>query len=436
MLRRSLTVVLVLTSAAIAQEPKGKGTVVLRADRLIDGTGAEAIARGVVVVEDDRIKAVGKDGEVEVPDGARTIDLGDATLLPGFIDAHVHIVGRQFGEPGSDTGRVKDYPGFGPILSVGNAQKTLMAGFTTIRVLGASRFDDLALKKAINEGRVPGPRMLCAGHGLSITGGHGDENGYRPGLIDGTPETGIADGIEEVVAAVRYQAKSGADLIKVMATGGVLSEGDSVGGVQYTFEELKAIVDEARRHEFKVAAHAHGTEGIKLASKAGVASIEHGSFLDEEGASLLKQNGTFLVPTLMAGERVGGAALDGSLKGERAEKAKLAAAAMRKAITLAVKQGVTIALGTDAGVIPHGTNGHEFTLMVEWGGMEPIDAIAAGTRNGAKLLGVEKTVGTLEKGKLADIVAVPGDPTRDIRAMERASFVMKNGVVYKPGSQP
>jgi imidazolonepropionase-like amidohydrolase len=414
-----------------AQEPKGTGTVVLRAARVIDGTGADPIAPGVVVVTDDKIVAMGSPDSVKVPEGARVIDLGDVTLLPGFIDCHTHIVGRQLGEPGADVGEVKDYDGYAAMLSVGYARKTLMAGFTTIRNVGAWRFQDMALRRAINEGRLPGPRIRAAGHGIGITGGHADSNGYRPGLSDGTFKDGIADGVDECRAAVRYQVKYGADVIKIVATGGVLSEGDAVGATQYTLAEMKALVEESTKLDRKVAAHAHGTEGIKLAVEAGVASIEHGSFLDEEGARLMKKKGTYLVPTLSAGERVGDAAEKGLLKGERAEKAKAAAKGMRSAIKLAVKEGVPIALGTDAGVIIHGANGREFFLLVDWGGMKPMDAIVCGTKNAADLLGWGDRIGTLAKGKLADVVAVPGNPLDDIHAMEHPSFVMKNGVIYK-----
>jgi imidazolonepropionase-like amidohydrolase len=358
------------------------------------------------------------------------------TLLPGFIDAHTHLIGRVLGDPEAEASSVKDYNSFGAILGVVYAQRTLMAGFTTVRNVGAhGEFDDVALRKAINDGWVDGPRMRTAGHAIGITGGHCDENAYRPGLLDGSIRDGIADGPEQVRAAVRYQVKYGADVIKICATGGVLSEGDAVGATQYTFEEMKAAVDEASKLERKVAAHAHGTEGIKIAVRAGVTSIEHGSFLDEEGARLMAQHGTYLVPTLMAGEQVERLAKSGVLKGFRAEKALAAAAAMRNGIKLAVANRVPIALGTDAGVIPHGTNAHEFTLMVEWGGMRPMDAIMAGTLNAAKLLGWEKNIGTLEAGKLADIVAVAGDPLRDIRVMERATFVMKEGYVYKSPSR-
>ncbi|MEP6493978.1 MAG: amidohydrolase family protein [bacterium] len=413
------------------QEAKGSGTVVLRAARVIDGTGAAPILDGVVVVTDDKIVAVGKQGSVTVPAGARTVDLGNSTILPGFIDAHTHIIGRELKDPQANDAAVRDYESTGAIIGVANAQKTLLAGFTTIRNVGAPNFDDMALRQAVGEGFVIGPRMQNAGHALGITGGHCDENGFRPGLMDGGIKDGIADGPDQVRAAVRYQAKYGADVIKTCATGGVLSEGDAVGVPQYTYEELKAMVDEATKLERKVAAHAHGTEGIKIAVRAGVASIEHGSFLDEEGAKMMVQHGTYLVPTLSAGEAVVNAVKTGTLKGLRAEKGMAAAAAARNAVKIAVRNGVPIALGTDAAVGSHGTNGHEFTLMVEWGGMTPMQSIVAGTTSAAKLLGWDNRIGSLSAGKLADIVAVPGDPLQDIHVMEKPSFVMKNGFVYK-----
>jgi len=325
---------------------------------------------------------------------------------------------------------VRDYPAMDAILAVENARRTLMAGFTTIRNVGAGDFHDLSLRAAIEEGKIPGPRMQAAAHSLGITGGHCDENGFRPGLMDGDVKTGIADGPDQVRASVRYQIKYGADVIKTCATGGVLSEGDAVGVTQYGLEELTAMVDEARKHDRKVAAHAHGTEGIMLATRAGVASIEHGSFLDESGAKLMAQKGTYLVPTLMAGEAVERAATSGVLTGLRAEKARAAAAAMRRAIRIAATNGVPIALGTDAGVIPHGTNAHEMELMVSWGGLTPMQAIVAGTSSAAKLLGWEDRIGTLAAGRYADVVAVPGDPTKDISVMTRMRFVMKGGIVY------
>jgi imidazolonepropionase-like amidohydrolase len=422
---------IVWVTLAGAQEAKGTGTVVLHAARVIDGTGAAPIQSGVVVVTDDKIVAVGRQGAVTVPAGAKTIELGNATLLPGFIDAHTHVIGRTLGDPATDDALVRDFDSFGAILGVANVEKTLMAGFTTIRNVGAPNFDDMALRKAINDGFVKGPRMQNAGHAIGITGGHCDENGFKPGLQDGDFRTGIADGPEQIRAAVRYQAKYGADVIKTCATGGVLSEGDAVGVPQYTFDEMKALVDEATKLERKVAAHAHGAEGIKIAVRAGVSSIEHGSFLDEEGAKMMVQRGTYLVPTLSAGEAAEKAANAGVLKGLRGEKARAAAAAMRNGVKIAVRNGVPIALGTDAGVDPHGANGHEFTLMVDWGGMTPMQSIVAGTMSGAKLLGWDNRIGSLASGKLADVVAVPGDPLADIHVMERPVFVMKNGVVYK-----
>lgn len=431
---------LVLAPALHAQDYplKGAGTVVLRAARVIDGTGAAPIARGEVVVTDDRIVAVGAQGSVREPAGARVIDLGDATLLPGFIDAHVHTIGRALGQPGAEDAEVREYPGFGAMVGVENARKTLLNGFTTIRVVGAPDFQDVALRKAVDEGWVIGPRMQVAGHAIGITGGHCDENGYRPGLVQRDPEHGVADGVEQVRLAVRLQSKYGADVIKTCATGGVLSEGDAVGASQYTQAELNALVDEAHRLGRKVAAHAHGAEGIRWAVQAGVNSIEHGSFLDAEGARMMAQRGTFLVPTLSAGETVVRAADRGVLTGLRAEKARQAGAAMRNAIRLAVAAGVPIALGTDAGVGPHGANGHEFVLMSEWGGLSPMQSIIAGTSSAARLLGWDDRLGTLAAGKLADVVAVTGNPLQNVHTLESGVvFVMKNGVIYRqPGQTP
>lgn len=419
------------SSRITPEAPTGKGIVVLKAARLIDGTGSAPITNAIVVVSDNTITAVGAAGSVRVPANAKMIDLGDVTLMPGFIDMHTHLIGRTLGDPAGDNAIVRDFQSFGAILSVENARATLMAGFTTVRNVGAGQFDDLALRKAIDEGWTPGPRMITAGHSIGIRGGHCDENGFRPGMFDPGIEEGIADGPDQVRAAVRYQIKYGASVIKTCATGGVLSEGTAVGATQYTFEELKAMVDEANKLERKVAAHAHGTEGIKIAVRAGVSSIEHGSFLDEEGARLMRERGTYLVATLSAAEAVERAAKSGVLKGLRAQKAMAAAAAVRNGIKLAVANRVQMALGSDSGVVPHGTNGREFVLLVQWGGLSNMDAIVAGTLNAAKLLGWEKNVGSLTAGKWADIVAVSGDPSKVIDDIQKVVFVMKNGVVYK-----
>ena len=429
----ALMTVVSQTPARITPEPPiGKGVVVLKAARLIDGTGGAAINDAAIVVRDNRIVAVGPAQSMTLPANAKVINLGDVTLLPGFIDAHTHLIGRVLGDPAGDASLVRDYESFGAILGVQHARATLLAGFTTVRNVGAEgRFDDMALRQAINEGWTEGPRIMTAGHALGMRGGHCDENGFRPGLFDPGIEAGVADGPDQIRAAVRYQIKYGADVIKTCATGGVLSEGDAVGATQYTYEELKAMVDEAHKLERKVAAHAHGTEGIKIAVRAGVSSIEHGSFLDEEGARMMKAQGTYLVPTLSAAEGVERAAKSGVLKGLRAEKALAAAAAVRHAIKLAVATKVPIAFGTDAGVIPHGSNAHEFQLLVEWGGMSNMDALVAGTSSAAKLLGWEKNIGSLTPDKWADIIAVSGDPLKDIRATEKVVFVMKNGVIFK-----
>ncbi|HYW09188.1 MAG TPA: amidohydrolase family protein [Longimicrobium sp.] len=432
----ALAALLVASSAAAQARPQnhptqGTGTVVLHAARLIDGTGAAPIENGVVVVTGDRIVAAGRRGSVAEPAGARVVELGDATLLPGFIDAHVHIIGRTLGDPAGDDALVRDLPATGVILGVENARRTLMAGFTTVRNAGSGNFDDVALRNAINAGVVIGPRILASGHALGTTGGHCDENGFRPGVGEGDYRTGIADGADQIRASSRYQAKYGADVIKTCATGGVLSEGDAVGVQQYTDDELKALVEEAHLLERRVMAHAHGARGIKAAVRAGVNSIEHGSFLDAEGARLMAERGTFLVPTLSAGEAVLKAADSGVLTGLRAQKAREAGRAMRNATRIATAAGVPIALGTDAGVGAHGANAREFLLMVEWGGMTPMQSIQAGTLAAARLLGLERQIGSLAAGKMADVVAVAGDPTRDIGAMERPVFVMRSGVVHR-----
>lgn len=403
--------------------------VVIRAGLLIDGTGSPPVNDAVIVVENGKIAAVGTD--IEPPAGLEVIDLSCCTVLPGFIDAHTHLTGRYIGEGENwQDASVRDLPQEGAIRGVRNARLTLEAGFTTVRNVGANHYSDIALRDMINEGVVPGPRMLVAGHALGITGGHCDTNGYRPGILEPQPGMGIADGPWAIVREVRLQVKRGADVIKFCATGGVLSEGDPVGIQQYTAEEMRALVEETHLTERKVAAHAHGNQGIKVAVQAGVDSIEHGSELDDEAIRLFRKHGTYLVPTLMAQEAVENQARDGTIVGLRAEKATYIAPRARKSFRLAVDGGVKIALGSDAGVFAHGTQGREFVLMVE-NGMGPMQAIVAGTRSAADLLGLLAEIGTVETGKVADLVAVAGDPLRDISLVTHPVFVMHDGTVYR-----
>ncbi len=420
----------------VAQQPSGPSPITaIRAGRLIDGTGAAPLKNAVILVQGERITAVG--ANVQVPKGATVIDLSGETVLPGFIDAHVHLVGRTIGDGDWQHSRLTEPLSELVLLGAAHAQQTLEAGFTTVRNVGAPRFGDIALRNAIDAGWVPGPRIVGAGISFGIRGGHCDgTDGLIPGIYghDAGLEEGVADGVDEVRNAVRYMVKYGADVIKICATGGVLSLTDSVGLQQYTEEEMRTVVETATLLQRKVAAHAHGTAGIKAALRAGVASIEHGSILDEEAVQLMKQRGTYLVPTLLAGYTVESLATAKKLPAPIAAKALAIAPRMHRSFKLAVDAGVKIALGTDAGVMTHGTNGREFELMVKYG-MTPMQAIQAGTLSGATLLGREADVGSLQVGKLADVVAVRGDPLQDIATLEHVDFVMKGGAVFKQNGQ-
>ena len=419
---------------AVQQAPPAQVTAI-RAGTLIDGTGGAPVKNAVIVVQGGRITAAG--ANVAVPSGATVIDLSGFTVLPGFIDAHVHLAGRTIGDGDWQHSRLTEMPSQLALLGAAHAQQTLEAGFTTVRVLGSAAFGDVALRNAINAGWIPGPRIVAAGVSFGIRGGHCDEtNGLQPDALGheaGVAE-GVADGVEEARNAVRYAVKYGADVIKICATGGVLSLTDSVGVQQYTEEEMRAIVETATQLDRRVAAHAHGTAGIKAAVRAGVTSIEHGSILDAEAVSLMKQHGTWLVPTLLAGFTVESLATAGRLPPPIAAKALAIAPRQHTSFKLAVDGGVRIALGTDAGVMRHGTNGREFGLMVKFG-MTPMQAIVAGTSNGATLLGLESEVGTIAAGKQADLVAVRGDPLQNIQILENVVFVMKGGVVFKRDGQ-
>ncbi len=420
-------------STAAAQQAASPPVIAIRAGTLIDGTGGAPVKNAVIVVQGERIVAAG--AGVAVPAGARIVDLSAYTVLPGFIDSHVHLTGHITGDGDWQHADVTDAPATYALLGAAHALQTLEAGFTTVRNVGAFKFTDIALRDAINAGWMPGPRILGAGVSFGINGGHCDGSaGYAEGALGrpagGSIEDGAADGVDGVREAVRYNVKYGADVIKICATGGVLSPTDSVGVQQYTEEEMRAVVEAAHMAERRVAAHAHGTAGIKAAVRSGVMSIEHGSILDAEAVSLMKQKGTFLVPTLMAGEQVSAMAKSGRLPPFIAQKALDIAPRMARSFKLALDGGVKIALGTDAGVFKHGTNGHEFTLMVG-AGMTPAQAIQAGTRTAAELLGLEARIGTIAAGKQADIVAVRGDPLADIKVLERVDFVMKSGEVFK-----
>ena len=404
---------------------------VIRAGILIDGTGAAPVKNAVIVVQGERITAVGPG--LAIPKGATVVDLSGETVLPGFIDAHVHLVGRTIGDGDWQHSGVTELPSEMVLLGAAHAQQTLEAGFTMVRIVGAPGFADLGLRNAINAGWIPGPRILGAGIALGALGGHCDDTaGFNPGTFGHDPSfaEGVADGIDQVRSGVRYMVKYGADLIKICATGGVLSPTDSVGLQQYTEEEMHAIVETAALLKRKVAAHAHGTEGIKAAVRAGVASIEHGSMLDDEAVQLMKQHGTYLVPTLLAGFTVESLATARKLPPAIAAKALAIAPRIHASFKLALDGGVKIALGTDAGVMQHGTNAREFALMVKYG-MSPMQAIQAGTMSGATLLGREAEVGSVERGKFADLVAVKGDPLQDITLLLHVDFVMKGGAVFK-----
>jgi imidazolonepropionase-like amidohydrolase len=435
-MRRILGVLLLalVTGGALCaqtQKPESK-TIVLKAARLFDGKSASLLTPGIVVVSDGKIVAAG--ANATAPAGAEVIDLGDATLLPGFIDAHTHVTmmyTTDYKQAMLD-GLQKSIPEQ-TLDAIENARVTLMAGFTTVRDVGSHHFIDVGLRNAIRNGKVPGPRMLVSVHAIGATGGHCDDTGFRSGVFgkETGPEEGVANGPDEVRYAVRLAHKYGADIIKTCASGGVLSLADDVDTPQLTQDEMNALIDEAHALKRKVAAHAHGAEAAKRAIRAGVDSIEHGSFLDDEALDMMKQHGTYYVPTLMALQGLSEQMQAGMyIPPAFRAKAELAMTSLHKTFQRALAKGVKIGLGTDAAVYPHGRNAEEFHQMVDLG-MKPLDALRAGTSSDADLLGLADKIGTLEHGKLADIVAVPGNPLQDIRQTEHVLFVMKEGVVFK-----
>jgi imidazolonepropionase-like amidohydrolase len=434
-------VVVVLFCLAVSAHAADE-LIALKAARMFDGKSNALVQNGVVVVQGDKILDAGSN--VRIPSAAHVIDLGDATLCPGFMDAHTHLTLDFSGD--YNQRRLKEVDlnvSEQAIIATAYARATVEAGFTTVRDLGSRfvgsrEFVDVALRNSINKGVIVGPRMLVATKGIGATGGHFDPtSGFRDFLFGREPDytDGIADGADEIRKAVRFEVKNGADVIKAAVSGGVLSLADEVDTPQLTPAEMAALVDESHRLRKKVAVHCHGDQAAREAIEAGVDSIEHGSFMKPETLTMMKRKGTFLTPTLMATEWIMGK-IDNYPPALQA-KAKAAAAARSDMFRNAVKMGVRISFGTDAAVFPHGQNAKEFKLMVDLG-MNPIEALKSATGNDAELLGISQKVGTLEKGKLADLIAVPGDPTADITATERVSFVMKEGKIIRqdpPGGQ-
>ncbi len=429
-------ILLVLLSFGISAHAADE-TIALKAARLFDGKSSSLVQNGVVIVQGDKIVDAGSN--LPLPSGAQVIDLGDATLSPGFMDAHTHLTADYSGNYNERRLQELDLNvSEQAIRATVFARATVEAGFTTVRDLGsrfvASReFVDVALRNSINKGTIVGPRMLVATKGIGATGGHFDPtSGFRDFLFGREPDytDGIANGPDEIRKAVRFEVKNGADVIKAAVSGGVLSLADEVDTPQLTPAEMAALVDESHRLRRKVAVHCHGDQAAREAIEAGVDSIEHGSFMKPETLAMMKKKGTYLTPTLMASEWIMGklANYPAALQ----EKAKAAFNARSEMFRNAVKMGVKISFGTDAAVYPHGENAKEFKLMVDLG-MSSIDALKSATTNDAELFGVAQKLGTLEKGKLADVIAVPGDPTTDITATARVSFVMKEGKIIRHG---
>ena len=393
---------------------------------MFDGKSDRLVEPGLIVVSEGKIQSVGG----TVPPGAKLIDLGDATLLPGFIDAHTHLtMDFDLDYNGARLKALNRTTAEQAIRATANARKTLNAGFTTVRDVGSKDFIDIGLRNAINTGIVPGPRMLVAVHSLGATGGHCDGGtGVKFGLLNHEmgPEDGVINSADQARYAVRLNIKYGADVIKTCATGGVLSPTDDVDTPQLSQGELEAIVTAAHELRRKTAAHAHGAEGAKRAIRAGIDSIEHGTFLDDEALRLMREKGTYLVPTLSVRSGIAEAKFPPLVR----EKADMAMKAQDALVHRALVAGVKIALGTDAAVYPHGDNALEFVLMAA-DGMTAAQSLRAGTSAAADLLGLANKIGTLEAGKLADVVAVPGNPIEDIKVTQSVFFVMKNGTIYR-----
>ncbi|HEY1265505.1 MAG TPA: amidohydrolase family protein [Terriglobales bacterium] len=437
MIQKTLTVlmsVFTLLSFPLAQtaQKSEDATTYILAGRLFDATSDNVRETMVIVVEGERIKGVVSAKDIKIPAGSKVIDLSNATVLPGLIDCHVHLDSRA--DHYDPIYEFRDSPFSHAFVAVVNARKTLEAGFTSVRDVGSLPFIAVDLRNSINEGLVPGPRIVASGPAISITGGHGDLNSYPPNvhteLYPGERGFALADGADQVRHVVREQEKHGVDVIKILASGGVLSRGDNPGAPQFTLEELKAAAETAHMGGRRIAAHAHGTQSIKDAILAGIDSIEHASLVDDEGIRLAKEHGTYFVMDIYNDDYIQGQATKFGLTEEMLNKEKLVGRLQRENFEKAVKAGVKMAFGTDAGVYPHGDNAKQFFYMVKYG-MTPAQAIRAATSSAADLIGRSKDVGTIEPGKYADIIAVDSDPLTDVRALEQVGFVMKGGVVYR-----
>lgn len=437
------SVALVLIAlASFAQQPQQPAaakaapkTTYIKAGRLFDGTGDSYRQNVVIVVEGDRIAAVEPAASAKIPAGAEVIDLSRATVLPGLIDCHTHLGARA--DRYNPIWTFKDTPFDSAFAAVKNARTTLLAGFTSVRDVGSLPFLAVDLRKSIDAGYLAGPRIVASGPGISITGGHGDVNGYSPQtsveMFPAERDFQIADGVDQMRHVVRAQVKYGVDVIKVLASGGVLSLGDEPGAPQFSEDELKVAADEAHKAGRKIAAHAHGTQSIKDAINAGFDSIEHVSLIDDEGLRLAKEHGTWLVFDIYNDDYIREEAPKYGMPPELVVKEKEVGELQRANFGKAVKAGEKLAFGTDAGVYPHGLNAHQFAYMVKYG-MTAAQAIRSATSDAAELIarpGTTPQVGTVAAAKFADLIAVTGDPLTDVRTLENVQFVMKGGTIYK-----
>lgn len=401
------------------------GTLAIKADAMLDVETGKLISNPLIIVVDDTITSVGTQNNTKIPEEAKVVDLSGQTLLPGFMDMHVHLTSNANAHGYK---RLAISTPRSALNGVKNAKKTLLAGFTTVRNVGAGGFADVALRDAINDGDFIGPRMFVSGPSLGVTGGHCDNN-LLPAEYE-VESGGVADGPWEVRKKVRSNIKYGADVIKICATGGVLSKGTKVGAQQYSLEEMQAVVAEAKLRGLVTAAHAHGNSGIKAAIKAGIDSIEHASFLDDEAIALAKKHGTYFSMDIYTTEYILGEGEKAGILQESLDKERKVGKRQRDNFSRAVKAGIKMVFGSDAGVYPHGDNPKQFSRMVKFG-MTPIEAIQAATINSATLLKKQKMLGSISAGKLADIVAVKGNPLKDISLLESVTAVIKDGQIIK-----